>query len=564
MDRDRIIRKLQGSSVVVGGATYKLVRELGRGGNGAAFLCSRTGGEQVVAKIYIPADNRDLDDRALDRFRNEVAITSKIKHAYVVPSLGAATVAVGAYHLPSYLMPVATGTLRAEMQPGNDPEVIERKLRLLLRAAYGTACLHHHGIVHRDLKPENILINKSGNPWIADLGIAHVAPDFVSVGLKTIASERLLNRDYYAPEQRFGAATEVDHRVDIYALGCIFYELLTSIPPVRAHAPDLSVVSSAFKPFDGIWKRMTEWEAARRYQTMEDVMEDLSIAIGVVLATLRGTAGLRNPDLSTMLKLLRANNDLQKQQGIELAIRLGKAALPDLHDLMGHNRRDVRNAVAKALGQIGDESSIPVLVAGLYGSSEKASSFRPSCDAAAIALAQYPEPDRLRAMSMVERPIRPSQVVTVLKGTLGGYDAATRLHERSMLLLDWVETELGVLLQLDEERAWPLAREYLAQAEDYRKRNLIPHLKGDRRREVIRDWLKKGTEYRWYLTELLGLILNSGFEEAEIETMLTTLEHNVNGAVLKLDERGKLLERVRLVRERRMLPLDTDDGLTQA
>ena len=62
---------------------------------------------------------------------------------------------------------------------------------------------------------------------MADLGIAHVNPDFVTVGLQTIESERLLNRDYYAPEQRFGKATAVDHRADIYALGCIFYEMLT-------------------------------------------------------------------------------------------------------------------------------------------------------------------------------------------------------------------------------------------------------------------------------------------------------------------------------------------------
>ena len=57
--------------------------------------------------------------------------------------------------------------------------------------------LHSHGLVHRDLKPENILLNKAGSPWVADLGIAHVNPEFVSVGLKTIESERLLNRDYY-------------------------------------------------------------------------------------------------------------------------------------------------------------------------------------------------------------------------------------------------------------------------------------------------------------------------------------------------------------------------------
>ena len=253
MDRDRIIDKLRGAGATVDGVRYTLARELGRGGNGVAFLCRSKSSVDVVAKIYIPPDKRDLDTRALERFKNEIAITSKIKHAYVVPALGASSIAVGAYHLPFYLMPKATDTLRKAVTAEQDADAIEKKLRLLLRAAFGVACLHHHGIVHRDLKPENILINSAGDPWIADLGIAHVNPGFVSVGLKTIASERLLNRDYYAPEQRFGAATDVDCRADIYALGCIFYELLTSIPPVRANAPNLSVLSSALGPFDSIW-----------------------------------------------------------------------------------------------------------------------------------------------------------------------------------------------------------------------------------------------------------------------------------------------------------------------
>ena len=152
-----------------------------------------------MAKVYVPPDSRDLDEKALERFENEIALTEKLRHPNIVPSLGLGAATVGAYRLPFYLMPQATGTLRNQIRNDTDPAQIERKLRMFLRAAYGVACLHSHGIVHRDLKPENILMTKNGNPWVADLGIAHVNPDFVSVGLKTIESERLLNR-------RFGSA----------------------------------------------------------------------------------------------------------------------------------------------------------------------------------------------------------------------------------------------------------------------------------------------------------------------------------------------------------------------
>ena len=238
--------------------------------------------------------------------------------------------------------------------------------------------LRHRRLRGPDLKPENILISRGGAPWVADLGIAHVNPDFVTVGLQTIESERLLNRDYYAPEQRFGKATAVDHRADIYALGCIFYEMLTSIPPVRTNAPKLSVISRAFEPFEPIWARMTAWEADARYQTLEDALEDLSVSFGWVLASLKGAASLQNPDIPTMVKLLRTSNEAQRQRGVDLAVRLGKSALLDLHELAGHGKRDVRNSCARALGLIGEDSSIPILVAGLYGNSDKPTRFRPS------------------------------------------------------------------------------------------------------------------------------------------------------------------------------------------
>jgi serine/threonine protein kinase len=101
-------------------------------------------------------------------------------------------------------MPQAGSTLRSIIGRPLDADRVQGIARLFVQACLGVSCLHTHHVIHRDLKPENILISRDGSAWIADLDIAHIDPGFVSVGLRTMAAEKLLNRDYYAPEQRFG------------------------------------------------------------------------------------------------------------------------------------------------------------------------------------------------------------------------------------------------------------------------------------------------------------------------------------------------------------------------
>ena len=549
MDRPRVIEKLNDFEFKIGDEAYRIVHELGRGGNGVAFLCQNAKKQKVVAKVYLPPDKRDLDEKALERFENEVALTERLKHPNIVPSLGSGAVTMGTYRLPYYMMPQAAGTLRNEIRNDTDPVQIEKKLRMFLRAAFGVVCLHAHGIVHRDLKPENILISREGTPWVADLGIAHVNPDFVTVGLQTIASERLLNRDYYAPEQRFGKATAVDRRADIYALGCIFYEMLTSIPPVRTNAPKLSVISSAFEPFEPIWARMTAWEADARYQTLEDALEDLSVSFGWVLATLKGAAGLQHPDISTMVRLLKTANEAQRQRGVDLAVRLGKSALPALHELAGHGKRDVRNSCARALGLIGDDSSLPILVAGLYGNSDKPARFRPSTDTAAESLAQYPSEKRLAALRLVKNPIRQTQVQTILTGMQSNeaYDAVLDFRKRGLLLVDWSETDLQILLAIDEERVWPEVRALLNGDNDSKIEHILPLLTPAKRLSLLTGWVEKGPSYSWYYEDQMHFVTEA---ETDPETRIELLEKmrsNITEQPRSFKKRDQFLSQVKKI-----------------
>jgi serine/threonine-protein kinase len=167
VDRSRILKQIKAKGISSRGKTLKVLRSLGEGGNGAALLCNSEEGEELVVKIYLPPDKRDLDDRALARFENEVKLASKIRNPNVIRALDSGKLTLGTYSLPFYVMPRAAKTLRDFTKShDNDPSKIERRMRLFIRAALGVACLHSNGIVHRDLKPENVLIGKNGSPWV--------------------------------------------------------------------------------------------------------------------------------------------------------------------------------------------------------------------------------------------------------------------------------------------------------------------------------------------------------------------------------------------------------------
>jgi serine/threonine protein kinase len=398
VDRKRLVKQIKSKGITVGAESLTIIRELGSGGNGVAFLCQTKGPDPVVAKVYIPPDSRDLDERAYKRFKNETSLISKMQHPNVIKALDSGIIKVGAYALPFYTMPFASGTLRQEIKDPLTSLNLERKLRIFIRATLGVAALHSRGIVHRDLKPENILIGKEGTPWVADLGIARISSQLATTGVKTLASDRLRNQDYYAPEQRFGNANDVDHRADIYALGCILYELIVGTPPVRVNSPKLQTVSLAFAPLDQIIDRMTAFDPNDRYKVLEDVLEDLSMTVGEALAThATGRVPIKS-DLPTMVRLMKSSNEVLRQKGIEIARRLNKEAIDTLHDLLGHARREVRNSAAAALGHINLSESLPFLTGALYGITENAMRFRPSADTAAGAIARYPADIRLTSL----------------------------------------------------------------------------------------------------------------------------------------------------------------------
>jgi serine/threonine protein kinase len=542
VDRRRLVSQIKSKGIIAGSKTLKIVRELGSGGNGVAFLCQADGAEPIVAKVYIPPDSRDLDERAYKRFKNEISLVSKMNHPNVIKALDSGIIQIGAYNLPFYTMPFAPSTLRQEISAVSGPDILERKLRIFLRASLGVAALHSHGIVHRDIKPENILISKEGTPWVADLGIARISAQLATTGVKTIASERLRNQDYYAPEQRFGKATEVDYRADIYALGCILYELISGTPPVRNNSPKLQTISEAFEPLDPIIDRMTAYKPSDRYSNLEDVIEELSVNIGWILAAHETGRRPVKTDLPAMVKLLKSSNDSQRTRGIEIARRLGRRAVDTLHDLLGHGRRDVRNSAALALGEIADPSSLPYLISALYGNAASASKFRPSADTASQAIANYPVERRLEAIAYISQTIRPYQLTQILSGTPPdeSYPLIQSLLDKKLVLMDWTESELEAFADIDEERIWPEIKRQLdggAFRSAFKVRNLMKHLSSAHQTEFMGLWLNQGITDSWYFNYVLDTVLELETDNATRRAFLEQMTQQAK------DYRGVFKER---------------------
>jgi serine/threonine protein kinase/Tfp pilus assembly protein PilF len=221
---------------------YRLERELGGGGMSRVFLAEeRALGRRVVVKVLSPDLAAGVN---FDRFRREILLTARLQHPHIVPVFTAGETE----GLPYYTMPFVEGeSLRVRlMRTGAMP--IADAVSILRDVARALEFAHDKGVVHRDIKPDNILL--AGNTAaVSDFGIA-----------KALLASRAANGSepmtdlgvaigtpqYMAPEQA-AADVGLDHRVDLYALGCVAYEMIAGEPPfvgrsaaslIRAHIVD--------------------------------------------------------------------------------------------------------------------------------------------------------------------------------------------------------------------------------------------------------------------------------------------------------------------------------------
>lgn len=263
---------------------FQIIREVARGGMGIVYEAVQLSlGRRVALKVLPFAAT--LDERQLQRFKNEAQAAAVLHHTHIVPiyavgcergvhfyamqlidgqslaevikqlreESGLKPTSDGSLDYSSYVLtegniappaprallggeqaasqpasnaPHRSTNVSAAVTAGGSPasEIRFRRIaRLMVQAAEALDHAHQLGVVHRDVKPANLLINAAGNLWVTDFGLAQFQADN---GL-TRSGDILGTFRYMSPEQTIGQRATLDHRTDIYSLGATFYELLT-------------------------------------------------------------------------------------------------------------------------------------------------------------------------------------------------------------------------------------------------------------------------------------------------------------------------------------------------
>jgi hypothetical protein len=211
--------------------------------------------------------------------------------------------------------------------------------------------------------------------------------------------------------------------------------------------------------------------------------------------------------------------------------------------MLGHSRRDIRNSVAVALAQIGDSSSIPFLIGGLYGSSNRPSQFRPSVDVAAQSLASFPVEQRLEVLDSLKYPIRPSQIQTILDGIhiKEAYRAAERLRTKGFILTDWAESDLQVFAAIDEERVWPEVKALVGKQENFRLQHIYQHLSHAKKVDLMFDMVEHGVDDAYYYGWLVDTLLVLDCDSEAKAVLIGTLKDKITAHTGKFEKRERLL-----------------------
>jgi formylglycine-generating enzyme required for sulfatase activity/predicted Ser/Thr protein kinase len=269
---------------VLGG--YRLVRELGRGGQGEVWLAEDGRLRRKVALKILHRGVETAED-ALIRFGREAELASRLDH----PGL-CAVYAMGREHGRAWIaMRFVEGETLARLldraaAPPRTREEIDAWVLLIEKAARAAHVAHEAGVVHRDLKPTNVIVTKDGEPVIVDFGLAR--GDDAERATLTSPGAVFGTAAYMAPEQLTGAPLPADRRADVYALAAVLFQATTG-RPLRPEPTFAAIRAAAFTPpprarslnpaltrdLEAVLSVALEPDLARRYRTALAFAEDL-------------------------------------------------------------------------------------------------------------------------------------------------------------------------------------------------------------------------------------------------------------------------------------------------
>lgn len=282
-----IILETRSDPLLVG--DYFIMDRIGQGGMGIVYKSRRRDAHDLVAlKMMTPKTVGSAI--AVKRFRREIELASRLKHPNIVTAMDGGEFGGREFLVMEFVDGLNLGAVLE----------VKKKLAVLtafdhiLDAAKGLAYAHAKGIVHRDIKPSNLLVNRDGTAKVLDMGLARIIQDEsmsdASETLTQLTREGALmgTADYIAPEQALNSRN-ADFRADIYSLGCTMHYAFTGravyageTPMERlvAHReqdiPSLLEAREDLAPeVDGIFQKMIAKDPQDRYQSMQDVVNDM-------------------------------------------------------------------------------------------------------------------------------------------------------------------------------------------------------------------------------------------------------------------------------------------------
>ena len=268
----RLARALEGR--------YDLEREVGRGGMATVWLATdRKHSRKVALKVLHPELAASV---GTERFLHEIEIVAGLTHPRILTLIDSGE----ADGLLFYVMPYVEGETLEERIVREGPLPVEEALRIAREVADALAHAHEKGVIHRDIKPSNIMF-EAGHAVIADFGVARAVGAAGPEGM-TATGLAVGTPAYMSPEQASGG--KVDGRADVYALGCVLWEMLTGEPAFQGATP-LAILArkvadetpsirtrrkSVLPELEGVVAKAMSPEAADRYASARALEQALA------------------------------------------------------------------------------------------------------------------------------------------------------------------------------------------------------------------------------------------------------------------------------------------------
>ncbi|UNO41022.1 protein kinase [Streptomyces sp. MST-110588] len=272
--------EMWGNGGLVGDGRYRLTHRLGRGGMAEVFAAEDVRLGRTVAVKLLRADLAE-DPVSKARFTREAQSVAGLNHHAVVAVYDSGEDYAGGKTVPYIVMELVEGRTIRDLLLNADAPPPDQALIIVSGVLEALAYSHQHGIVHRDIKPANVIITNSGAVKVMDFGIARALHGAASTMTQT--GMVMGTPQYLSPEQALGKT--VDTRSDLYATGCLLYELLALRPPftgetplsvVYQHVQDMpvppsQVLDSVPPELDGLVMRSLAKDPDDRFQTAEEM-----------------------------------------------------------------------------------------------------------------------------------------------------------------------------------------------------------------------------------------------------------------------------------------------------